>query len=131
MIQIDNNNPKAIYEQVYDEITRLIMSKVLKPDEKLPSVRELAAMIKINPNTIQKAYKSLEEDNYIYTVKGIGNFVKNSDELRNLHIKNMKEKLNEAVRSLKTLGLKDDFIIEMVNNILNPNKGQGGQNVKN
>lgn len=131
MIQIDNNNPKAIYEQVYDEITRLIMSKVLKPDEKLPSVRELAAMIKINPNTIQKAYKSLEEDNYIYTVKGIGNFVKNSDELRSLHIKNMKEKLNDAVRSLKTLGLKDDFIIEMVNNILNPNKGQGGQNVKN
>lgn len=131
MIQIDNNNPKAIYEQVYDEITTLIMSKVLKPDEKLPSVRELAAMIKINPNTIQKAYKSLEEDSYIYTVKGIGNFVKNSDELRSLHIKNMKEKLNEAVRSLKTLGLKDDFIIEMVNNILNPNKGQGGQNVKN
>lgn len=131
MIQIDNNNPKAIYEQVYDEITRLIMSKVLKPDEKLPSVRELAAMVKINPNTIQKAYKSLEEDNYIYTVKGIGNFVKNSDELRSLHIKKMKEKLSEAVRSLKTLGLKDDFIIEMVNNILNPNKGQGGHNVKN
>ena len=131
MIQIDNNNPKAIYEQVYDEITRLIMSKVLKPDEKLPSVRELAAMVKINPNTIQKAYKSLEEDNYIYTVKGIGNFVKNSDELRSLHIKKMKEKLSEAVGSLKTLGLKDDFIIEMVNNILNPNKGQGGHNVKN
>ncbi|MDF2948729.1 MAG: GntR [Sedimentibacter sp.] len=131
MIQIDNNNPKAIYEQVYDEITRLIMSKVLRPDEKLPSVRELAAMVKINPNTIQKAYKSLEEDNYIYTVKGIGNFVKNSDELRSLHIKKMKEKLSEAVRSLKTLGLKDDFIIEMVNNILNPNKGQGGHNVKN
>ncbi len=131
MIQIDNNNPKAIYEQVYDEITKLIMSKVLRPDEKLPSVRELAAMVKINPNTIQKAYKSLEEDNYIYTVKGIGNFVKNSDELRSLHIKKMKEKLSEAVRSLKTLGLKDDFIIEMVNNILNPNKGQGGQNVKN
>jgi GntR family transcriptional regulator len=131
VIQIDNNNPKAIYEQVYDEITRLIMSKVLRPDEKLPSVRELAAMVKINPNTIQKAYKSLEEDNYIYTVKGIGNFVKNSDELRSLHIKKMKEKLSEAVRSLKTLGLKDDFIIEMVNNILNPNKGQGGHNVKN
>ena len=125
MIQIDNNNPKAIYEQVYDEITRLIMSKALKSDEKLPSVRELAAMIKINPNTIQKAYKSLEEDNYIYTVKGIGNFVKNSDELRSIHIKKMEEKLMDAVRSLKNLGLKDDYIIEMVNKILNLNKGQG------
>lgn len=125
MIQIDNNNPKAIYEQVYDEITRLIMSKVLKPDEKLPSVRELAAMIKINPNTIQKAYKGLEEDNYIYTVKGIGNFVKNSEELRSIHIKKMEEKLMDALISLKNLGLKDDYIIEMVNKILNLNKGQG------
>ena len=82
MIKIDNNNPKAIYEQVYDEIVRLIMSKVLKPDDKLPSVRELASMIKINPNTIQKAYKYLEDSNYIYSVKGVGNFVKNAEELR-------------------------------------------------
>lgn len=131
MIQIDNNNPKAIYEQIYDEIARLILSKVLKPDEKLPSVRELAAMIKINPNTIQKSYKSLEEDNYIYTVKGKGNFVKNSEELRSIYLNKMKEKLNDAVKSLKTLGLKDDYIIELVKNILNPVDDKGGQNVKN
>lgn len=129
MIQIDNNNPKAIYEQVYDEITRLIFSKVLKPEEKLPSVRELAAMIKINPNTIQKAYKSLEEDNYIYTVKGKGNFVKNTEELRSIYINRMKEKLDAAVNSLKNLGLKDDYIIDMVKNILNP-RDKGGRNVK-
>ncbi len=122
LIQIDNNNPKAIYEQIYDEIARLIMSKVLKPDEKLPSVRELAAMIKINPNTIQKAYKSLEENNYIYSVKGIGNFVKNSDELRSIHIKNTEEKLDDAVKSMKSLGLNDDYIIKMVKDILNQNK---------
>lgn len=130
MIQIDNNNPKAIYEQVYDEITRLIFSKVLKPEEKLPSVRELAAMIKINPNTIQKAYKSLEEDNYIYTVKGKGNFVKNTEELRSIYINRMKEKLDAAVNSLKNIGLKDDYIIDMVKNILNPSSDKGGRNVK-
>lgn len=130
MIQIDNNNPKAIYEQIYDEIVRLILSKVLKPDEKLPSVRELASMIKINPNTIQKSYKSLEEDNYIYTVKGKGNFVKNSEELRSIYLNKMKEKLDEAVRSLKNIGLKDDYIIEMVKNILNPINDKGGHNVK-
>lgn len=123
MIQIDNNSSKALYEQIYEEITRLIFSKVLKSDEKLPSVRELAAMIKINPNTIQKAYKSLEEDNYIYTVKGKGNFVNNSVELRSLHIKNMEDKLNETIKSLKDLGLKDDYIIELVKKILNPSKG--------
>lgn len=123
MIQIDNNCSKALYEQIYEEIKRLILSKALKPDEKLPSVREMAAMVKINPNTIQRAYKSLEEDNYIYTVKGKGNFVKSSEELRNIHIKNMEDKLNEIVNSLKNLGLKENYIIELVKKVLNPSKG--------
>ncbi|WP_312700390.1 GntR family transcriptional regulator [Sedimentibacter sp.] len=123
MILIDNNSSKALYEQIYDELTRLILSKVLKPDEKLPSVRELAAMIKINPNTIQKAYKSLEENNYIYTVKGVGNFVKDSIELRSIHIRNMEEKLSEAIRALKELGLKDEYIIDLVTKILKPSEG--------
>ncbi|WP_312832256.1 GntR family transcriptional regulator [Sedimentibacter saalensis] len=119
MIKIDNNSSKAIYEQIYDEMTRLILSKALKPDEKMPSVRELAAMIKINPNTIQKAYKSLEEDNYIYTVKGKGNFVKNADEIRSVHIKTMEEQLNSTIKSLKELGLEDEEVIRLVKNILN------------
>lgn len=119
MIKIDNNSSKAIYEQIYDEMTRLILSKALKPDEKMPSVRELAAMIKINPNTIQKAYKSLEEDNYIYTVKGKGNFVKNADELRSVQIKTMEEKLSSTIKSLKELGLEDEEVIRLVKNILN------------
>lgn len=118
MIKIDNNSSKAIYEQIYDEMTRLILSKALKPDEKMPSVRELAAMIKINPNTIQKAYKSLEEDNYIYTVKGKGNFVKNADELRSVHMNNMEEQLNSTIQSLKKLGLEDEEVITLVKNIL-------------
>lgn len=123
MIQIDNNSSKALYEQVYEEIQRLILSRALKPDEKLPSVRELAAMVKINPNTIQKAYKSLEEDNYIYTVKGKGNFVNNTVELRNACIRNTEEKLKESVNSLKNLGINNEYIVEFVEKVLNPSKG--------
>ena len=86
-------------------------------------------MIRINPNTIQKAYKYLEEDNYIYTVKGVGNFVKDADELRNLHLKNIKDELYRIVNSLKELGLRDDRIVELVKEILNPGT-KGGKNVK-
>jgi GntR family transcriptional regulator len=128
LIRIDNDNPKAIYEQIYDEVIRLIFTKSLKPDEKLPSVRELASMIRINPNTIQKAYKYLEENNYIYTVKGIGNFVKDADELRNLHIKNMKDELYKVIKSLKELGLRDDKILEIVEEVMNPST-KGGRDV--
>lgn len=130
MIRIDNDNPKAIYEQIYDEIIRLIFSKSLKPDEKLPSVRELASMIRINPNTIQKAYKYLEEDNYIYTVKGVGNFVKDADELRNLHIKNVKDELYKVLNSLKELGLREERIIDVVKEALTNTKGGINVNYK-
>lgn len=85
-------------------------------------------MTRINPNTIQKAYKYLEEDNYIYSVKGVGNFVKDADELRNLHIKNMKDELYKVVSSLKELGLKDERIIEIVKEVLAPSI-KGGNNV--
>lgn len=118
MINIDYTSSKAIYEQIYDEITRLILSKALKPDDKLPSVRELAAMTKINPNTIQKAYKVLELENYIYSVKGRGNFVKSSDDLRSLHIKKLDEELFQTIKSLKELGLSSNDITKIVNDIL-------------
>jgi GntR family transcriptional regulator len=129
LIRIDNESPKPIYEQIYDEIIRLIFSKSLKPDEKLPSVRELASMIRINPNTIQKAYKYLEEDNYIYSVKGVGNFVKDADELRNLHVRNTKDELYKVIKSLKDLGFRDERILEMVKEVLNPTI-KGGTDVK-
>lgn len=129
MIRIDNESPKPIYEQIYDEIIRLIFSKSLKPDEKLPSVRELASMIRINPNTIQKAYKYLEEDNYIYSVKGVGNFVKDADELRNLHIKNTKDELYRVIKTLKDLGFRDERILQMVKEVLTQGS-KGGSDVK-
>jgi len=119
LINIDYNSKRAIYEQIYDEILRLILSKALKPDDKLPSVRELASLTKINPNTIQKAYKSLENDNYICTVKGKGNFVKNNDGLINAHISKQSESLKEILKSLKELSLSRNDIIGLVNEILN------------
>ncbi len=118
LINIDYNSSKAIYEQIYDEILKLILTNVLKPDDKLPSVRELALLTKINPNTIQKAYKSLENDNYITTVKGIGNYVKSNEGLKNAHITKQKEALKEILISLKKLSLTDEDINKMVSEIL-------------
>lgn len=118
LINIDYNSSKAIYEQIYDEILKLILTNVLKPDDKLPSVRELALLTKINPNTIQKAYKSLENDNYISTVKGIGNYVKSNDGLKDAHVTKQKEALKEILISLKKLSLTNEDINELVNKML-------------
>lgn len=74
MISINFRDSRPIYEQVKDALRRLIVSGALPPDEKLPSVRELAAELTINPNTIQRAYRELEAEGYICSVPGKGSF---------------------------------------------------------
>lgn len=118
MIRIDVNNPKSIYEQVYDEFVKLIVAKVLKPDEKLPSVRELASIIRINPNTIQKSYKLLETNNYIYSVKGKGNFVNNNEELLVSYTNNIMDKIKENIILLKKMDMDNEKILSFINAIL-------------
>lgn len=75
MFQLDLKSRKSIYEQVVDNMKELIIAGVLPPNEKLPSVRELSKMLTVNPNTVQKAYRELEHQSFIYTVAGLGTFV--------------------------------------------------------
>ncbi|SHI26781.1 GntR family transcriptional regulator [Desulfosporosinus lacus] len=75
MFQLDYMDHSPLYEQIKEKIKALIISGVLKPDEKVPSVRELAQSLTINPNTIHKAYKELELEGYIYSVRAKGSFV--------------------------------------------------------
>jgi len=75
MFQIDLKSRKAIYTQIIDNFKRLIISGILQPDEKVPSIRDLAQAITVNPNTVQKAYRELESQGYIYTVLGQGSFI--------------------------------------------------------
>ena len=75
MIILDVKDRRAIYEQVIDKLSHLMLMGILKPEEKLPSVRTLATELSINPNTIQRAYIELEREGYIYSVKGVGSFV--------------------------------------------------------
>lgn len=79
MIQLDLKDPKPLYEQIKYKIKELVISGIVKPDDKIPSVRELAQTLTINPNTIQKAYKDLESEGVIYSVKGKGNFIAHLD----------------------------------------------------
>lgn len=75
MIQIDPRSSTAIYEQIIQQMKELCLKGVVKPGEKLPSVRELSTMIIANPNTVSKAYKELEREGIIETLRGRGTFV--------------------------------------------------------
>ena len=74
MINLNYRDSRPIYEQIKDGLRKLVMTGAYSPNERLPSVRELASSLAINPNTIQRAYKDLEAEGYIYTVAGKGSF---------------------------------------------------------
>lgn len=75
MISINYRDPRPLYEQIKESIIKLIMNRSLRENEQLPSVRELAVELAINSNTIQRAYRELENEGYIYKISGKGTFV--------------------------------------------------------
>ena len=75
MIKLDYRDYRPIYSQIMDGFREQILAGVLREGEKLPSVRELAAELSINPNTIQRAYRELEAGGWVATVQGKGCFV--------------------------------------------------------
>lgn len=74
MISLNYRDARPIYEQVRDGLRHLVVTGAIQPGERLPSVRSLAASLAINPNTIQRAYESLEADGYLSSVAGKGSF---------------------------------------------------------
>ena len=77
--RIDNASGRPVYQQIIDQVKRDIALGRLTRDEKLPTVRQLAAQLAINPNTIAKAYRQLEQEGIIVTKPGAGAFVANLD----------------------------------------------------
>ena len=75
MVVLDHRDARPLYLQVKDSLRRMMLTGLLAPGEKLPSVRALATQLAINPNTIQRAYRQLEMEGWIATVPGKGCFV--------------------------------------------------------
>lgn len=75
MISINARDPRPIYVQIKESLCRLILTGAMAEGERLPSVRELAMELTINPNTIQRAYRELENEGFIYSMTGKGSFV--------------------------------------------------------
>lgn len=110
MFTVNYKDPRPIYEQVKDSLRREILTGVLVPDDKIPSVREAATQLVINPNTIQKAYRELENEGYIYSVPGKGSFVGECAEAKQSRKLELYEQLDGTVSELSHLGVHTDEI---------------------
>ena len=107
MLQLDLKSRKSIYEQVMDQLKEQIMTGQMATGEKLPSVRELSKSITVNPNTVQKAYRELERQGYVYTTSGVGTFVADRSEIHAdlPALQKAQENLDDAFRQLLFLGI--------------------------
>ena len=103
-----------IYAQLMDTLKRRIITGRYLPGEKLPSVRELAVSLAINPNTIQRAYHELESEGYIVSVPGKGSFCAQFSPQSDPRREELLARLEETVRELRWLGVSEKEIIEKI-----------------
>lgn len=113
LISVDMRSRKQLYEQLTDNIKDLILSGELKPDDKLPSVRNLARELGINPNTIQKAYSELERCGVIMTLPGRGSIVlSDRDSLRGEKTEHLTANMVVLAREAKSAGITENEFID-------------------
>ena len=127
MFDIDLRSRDPIYQQLVDKFKQLIMNQILEPDEKLPSVRQLAEELTVNPNTIQKAYRQLEQENFIYSVKGRGSFVQVLEShVTNEKIEDIRTDFEQLVKEALFLGVEETTLIEWIQSVTKKQKEVSG-----
>ena len=111
MVHLDYRDARPIYSQIIDGFREQIAAGVLQPGEKLPSVRDLAAELAINPNTIQRSYRQLELEGWIVSIQGKGNFVSGEMSIRQRESDRLLAEFDKLVTQLKRCGVSREELI--------------------
>ena len=111
MVHLDYRSARPIYAQIMDGLKKQVSAGVLRPGDKLPSVRELAAGLAINPNTIQRSYRQLEMEGWIVTVPGKGCFVCSDERLAEEEKRKLLAAFDAAAENLLAFGFSSDQLI--------------------
>lgn len=114
MLALNYRDPRPIYEQLKEKLRRLILTGAIASDEKLPSVRDLAAELSVNPNTIQRAYRELESEGFVYTVAGRGSFAAALTQVDDSRVQKLKQDFSAAAAELRQLGYTKEQLIELI-----------------
>ncbi len=118
-IALSPSNPDPMYKQVTDQVKNAIASGDLHPNDRLPSIRELAEALKISAITIKRAYLDLENEGYIFTRAGMGSFVKEIDResLRSEKLGEFQTELARILGTGKKFGITADDIVRLIRKI--------------
>ena len=115
LISIDYQSRVPIYEQIVKEVEKYIALGIIKPKDQIPSIRELASSLGINPNTVRKSYERLESLGIITTISTKGTFVADSSSIAiDNKIQDSVLKIKEIIKELEALGLTEEEIIKKI-----------------
>lgn len=114
MIILDYQDRRPIYEQITERFRMLIYQGALPAGSRLPSVRQLAMELSINPNTIQRAYMTLEQEGLIYPVKGKGNFVAETSLIQEKSKEDFRKDFKELIKKGIQTGITEEEMLSMV-----------------
>ena len=117
MISLNYRDQRPIYEQVKDGLRHLVVTGALQAGDKLPSVRALASSLAINPNTIQRAYESLEAEGYLCTVAGKGSFAAPQAGINQARREELLRQFDETATELLFLGLTPAELAERIREV--------------
>lgn len=118
MFIIDIMSRTPVYEQIINEVENYILTGVMKPGDKMPSVRSVSVSCSVNPNTIQKAYTELDRKGLIVSVPGKGSFISdNAKEILGVNSRQKLESMKELLEELKLAGVSQEEVIELVKEV--------------
>lgn len=124
--QFDERSP--IYEQIVLQFCRSLIKGNLTPSQRIPSIRDLAMELKVNTNTVQRAYQEMERKQLIYSKRGTGYFIAEGKEMVNeMKIEMVKEAVSIFVEEMRSLGFTDNLIKDKLDSYIN----EGGHNADN
>lgn len=126
LVQIRADDDRPIYVQIMDEIRRAIVVGGLDGDEPLPSVRQLASSLQVNPNTVSRAYRELERDGIVYVRRGRGTFVSpDADRERDRQLL-AREVAERALRDARRHSLDAGELVEAIRSVARSSNEEGG-----
>lgn len=119
MIKIDSRSSRPIYEQIIDAIKENILKGILRPGDKLPSVREMSSMITANPNTVSRAYMELERQGVTETLRGKGTYVSSNykPKVEEESMEKLKEDIKKVIVEAYYMGIQQEDMIEIINEL--------------
>ena len=115
MINLDYQSRTPIYEQIVEQVERYVALGILKPEEQIPSVRDMSTDLGINPNTVKKAYTELERRGVTVTISTKGTFIaSNTKKIVEDKIEEKLKKIRNLIEEIEQLGLTKEEIKKML-----------------